>query len=57
MIARSELDGGPVPHSMAMAFVSFFINAGETTRALLSHMALCSGEHPDQRRLLVQRRS
>jgi cytochrome P450 len=55
VIARSELDGGPVPHSMAVAFVSFFINAGETTRALLSHMALCLAEHPDQRRLLAER--
>ena len=55
VIARSEIDGGPVPHSMALAFISFFINAGETTRALLSHMALCLAQHPEQRRLLVER--
>jgi hypothetical protein len=55
VIARSELDGGPVPHSMAVAFGSFFINAGEITRALLSHMALCLAEHPEQRRILVER--
>lgn len=53
-IANSELDGEPVPHSMALAFVSFFINAGETTRALLSHTALCLAEHPDQRRIVAQ---
>lgn len=55
VIARSEFDGGPVPNSMAIAFTSFFINAGETTRALMSHLAICLNEHPDQRRLLVSK--
>ncbi len=55
VIARSELDGGPVPRSTAIAFITHFINAGETTRALLSHVALALAERPEQRRLLVER--
>jgi cytochrome P450 family 109 len=55
VIARSELDGKPVPHSMAVAFVSFFINAGETTRGLTSHVALATAQRPEQRRLLLAR--
>lgn len=55
VVARSRIDGVPVAHSTALAFISFFINSGETTRALLSHVALCLAEHPDQRRLLLAR--
>jgi cytochrome P450 len=55
VIARSELDGGPVPHPTAVAFVTHFINAGETTRALLSHMAMALAQRTDQRRLLTER--
>ncbi len=54
VVARSEIDGSPVPQSMAMAFISFFINSGETTRALLSHMAMCLAAHPDQRSVLLE---
>jgi len=54
VVARSQIEGEPVPHSMALAFISFFINSGETTRALLSHLAICLAEHPDQRRLLAE---
>ena len=55
IIARSEHDGGPVPHGMAISFIHTFVNAGETTRALISFVALALAEHPDQRRLLVER--
>ncbi len=55
VIARSQLDGGPVPHPIAVAFVTHFINAGETTRALLSHMAWALAERPQQRHALVER--
>jgi cytochrome P450 len=53
VIARSEHDGGPVPLGMAISFIHTFVNAGETTRALLSFVALLLAQHPDQRRLLV----
>lgn len=55
IIARSELDGEPVARAIAFVFVTHFISAGETTRALLSHLALALARHPDQRRLLVRR--
>ena len=54
VIARSQLDGKPVPRPTALAFCNHFINAGETTRALLSHVALALGQHPKQRRLLFE---
>jgi cholest-4-en-3-one 26-monooxygenase len=54
IIARSEHDGGPVPHGMAISFIHTFVNAGETTRALLSFVAMALAEHPDQRRRLVE---
>ena len=54
-IAGSEHDGKPVPHGMAISFIHTFVNAGETTRAHLSFAALALAEHPDQRRLLVER--
>jgi cytochrome P450 len=55
VIARSEFDGAPVPLGLAISFIHTFVNAGETTRALLSFVALALAQHPDQRRLLVER--
>ncbi len=55
VIARSQLDGGPVPHPTAVAFVTHFINAGETTRALHSHIAMALGQRPDGGGLLLER--
>ena len=55
VIARSEYDGAPVPQGMAISFIHTFVNAGETTRALLSFVAMALAEHPDQRRILVER--
>jgi cytochrome P450 len=55
VIARSEFDGAPVPLGLAISFIHTFVNAGETTRALLSFVALALARHPDQRRLLVER--
>jgi cytochrome P450 len=55
IIARSEFEGAPVPHGLAISFIHTFVNAGETTRALLSFVALALAEHPDQRRLLAER--
>jgi cytochrome P450 len=55
IIARSEHDGGPVPLGMAISFIHTFVNAGETTRSLLSFVAMALAEHPDQRRVLVER--
>lgn len=55
IIARSEYEGAPVPHGLAISFIHTFVNAGETTRALLSFVAMALAEHPDQRRLLVER--
>ena len=55
VIARSEHDGGPVPDGMAISFIHTFVNAGETTRSLLSFVALALARNPDQRRILVER--
>jgi cytochrome P450 len=55
VIARSEHDGAPVPLGMAISFIHTFVNAGETTRSLLAFFALLLAQHPDQRRLLVER--
>jgi cytochrome P450 len=55
IIARSEYDGGPVPTGAAISYIHTFVNAGETTRGLISFVALALAEHPDQRRLLVER--
>jgi cytochrome P450 len=54
IIAGSEYDGGPVPHGMAISFIHTFVNAGETTRALLGFVARALAEHPDQRRLVAE---
>ena len=54
-IARSEHDGGPVPLGMAISFIHTFVNAGETTRSLLSFIMLLLAQHPEQRRLLIER--
>ncbi len=56
VIVRAELDGKPLPQSLAFVFVTHFISAGETTRALLSHLAMALGQRPEQRRLLLERR-
>jgi cytochrome P450 len=55
IIARSKLDGGPVPHGLAISHIHTFVLAGETTRSLLSFAAMALARHPDQRRLLLQR--
>jgi cytochrome P450 len=55
IIARSEFDGAPVPSGMAISYIHTFVNAGETTRSLLSFVALALAQHPDQRRLVVER--
>lgn len=55
IIARSEFEGAPVPHGLAISFIHTFVNAGETTRALLSFVALALAQHPDQRRLVAER--
>jgi cytochrome P450 len=55
VIVRSELDGEPLPRSTAVVFVTHFIGAGETTRTLLSHLAMELGRLPEQRRLLFER--
>jgi cytochrome P450 len=55
IVARSEYDGGPVPHGMAISFIHTFVNAGETTRALLGFVAKALAEHPEQRRLVAER--
>jgi cytochrome P450 len=55
IIARSQHDGAPVPLGMAISFIHTFVNAGETTRSLLSFVALLLARHPDQRRLVVAR--
>jgi len=54
-VVRSELDGKPVPRSTAFVFITHFLSAGETTRALLSHLAMALGQRPDQRRLLIEK--
>jgi cytochrome P450 len=54
-IAGSEHDGGPVPLGMAISFIQTFVNAGETTRSLMSFIMLLLAQHGDQRRLLVER--
>jgi len=54
IVARSELDGEAVSRGIAFVYITHFISAGETTRALLSHLAMALAERPDQRRLLVE---
>jgi cytochrome P450 len=54
-IARSKHDGGPVPLGMSISFIHTFVNAGETTRSLVSFIMLLLAQHPEQRRLLVER--
>ena len=54
LIARSEYEGKPIPHGMAISYIHTFVNAGETTRALISFVALALAQHPEQRRLLVE---
>jgi cytochrome P450 len=39
---------------MAISFMHTFVNAGETTRALLGFVAVALAEHPDQRRLVAE---
>jgi cytochrome P450 len=55
LIASSTYDGQPIPKGMAISYIHTFVNAGETTRALLSFVALALTEHPDQRKLLAER--
>ena len=55
VVMRAQLDGGPVGREHYFPFISSFVTGGETTRVLLSNIALALAEHPDQRRLLVQR--
>jgi cytochrome P450 len=55
VVAGSELDGVPVTRDLAFRFVVHFIVAGETTRDLLSHLALALAQRPEQRRLLLER--
>jgi cytochrome P450 len=55
IIARSKLDGGPVPHGLAISHIHTFVLAGETTRSHLSFAAMALAQHPDQCRLLVER--
>jgi cytochrome P450 len=55
IIARSRLDGAPVPHGLAISHIHTFVLAGETTRSHLSFAAMALGQRPDQRRLLVSR--
>lgn len=55
LIVRSELDGEPLPRSTAFVFVTHFLSAGETTRTLLSHLAMALGQNPSQRKLLFER--
>jgi cytochrome P450 len=54
IIAGSDYDGGPVPEGAAISYIHTFVNAGETTRAHLSFMAMALAQHPDQRRVLVE---
>jgi cytochrome P450 len=54
IIARSEHDGGQVPEGMAISFIHTFVNAGETTRSLLSFVAMALAQNPDQRRFLAE---
>jgi cytochrome P450 len=55
VIVRSEFDGAPVSRALAFTYITHFIAAGETTRYLLSNLALALAEHPDQRHLLAER--
>jgi cytochrome P450 len=54
IIARSKLDGGPVPLGLAISHIHTFVLAGETQRSHLSFAAMALAQHPDQRRLLVE---
>jgi cytochrome P450 len=53
VISRAELDGAPLSRGIAFVFMTHFLSSGETTRTLLSHMAMELAAHPDQRAQLV----
>jgi cytochrome P450 len=55
LIAESTYEGKPIPHGMAISYIHTFVNAGETTRALISFVALALAQHPDQLELLAER--
>ncbi len=55
IIAQSKLDGGPVPHGLAISHIHTFVLAGETVRSQLAFAAMALARHPDQRRLLLAR--
>ncbi len=55
IIGASEFEGAPVPHGLAISFIHTFVNAGETTRALLSFVAYALAQHPEQRAILAER--
>jgi cytochrome P450 len=54
IIASAEHGGGPVPDGAAISYIHTFVNAGETTRAHLSFVAMALAERPDQRRILAE---
>jgi cytochrome P450 len=55
VVARSQLDGAPVPRALAFVFITHFLIAGEATRDVISHLAMALAERPEQRRLMVER--
>jgi cytochrome P450 len=55
IIAQSQLDGGPIPHGLAISHIHTFVLAGETTRSHLSFGAMALAQHPEQRQLLLER--
>lgn len=54
IVARAELDGQPISRGVAFVFITHFLSAGETTRALLSHLVMGLAQHPKQLRLVVE---
>jgi cytochrome P450 len=54
-LLAAQLDGAPITESNLLTYCSTFLAAGsDTTRSLLTGMALALAEHPDQMRKLKQ---
>lgn len=55
VVIRADVDGSPVGSEHCFPFVASFVSGGETTRILLSRLVMGLADHPDQRRLLIER--
>lgn len=55
VVMRADLGGEQIRPGHYFPFIASFMSGGETTRILISNLALALAEHPDQRALLDER--